>query len=181
MCSHVPRWERELFFVPWDFIISDLWRTRNFIKITINFPSICGLWMGPPPWLIHCFPRLDWQAFVVKPLPLHHFDFYCTWDYIPLLMPSLIPELGREVANPWQGNTMIPRSVWSCSFLVKQTDSVSNSLWFLPLSSYYASTPMLNAMDSQKKMSGFVSWLCHLNLWGQSIIMPLVPVFIIVK
>lgn len=49
---------------------------------------------------------------MVKHLPLQHFDFYCTWDYIPLLMPNLIPELGRELANPWRGNrgnTMIPR------------------------------------------------------------------------
>lgn len=47
---------------------------------------------------------------MVKHLPLHHFDFYCTWDHIPLLVPSLLPELEREVANPWQGNAMIP---WS--------------------------------------------------------------------
>ena len=145
--------ERGHFFIKLSYIISGLGQTRLFFKITNQLPKLSQTLDGSTSQLIPSFLRLDWQASMVKHLPLAPFWLLlhmCLSSHDPLInwywrvynAPGEITCLSwglnllggsplkcvngsvNATASWWRSRLMLPS--WLCL-------TIPSSLWFLPL------------------------------------------------
>lgn len=113
--------ERKLFFClfasPGIRLLQVWGRTRSFFKITSQLPMLFQASEGP--WPIDPFPKLDWQASVVK------HPYYSPNPILTSIMHVLPPSLSFYSFSQWSSGTngCSLETVWNYNFLVKQAGS----------------------------------------------------------